>query len=218
MRHNMSMDIYIKLLKKVSISSIGHIRVGHVCDVQAPADVRERIERLKLVATDQDAKKKTYLVSVLDVIKIIDQSLPGHTVNNVGEMDTIIMYTGSKKKEFASLKWLKIIAISLIFAIGSASAIMSFHNDAELPKVFSAYHRMFTGEENNNPRTLQISYIIGIAVGIIAFFSHFGGKSISNDPSPIEIEMSDYDNTVTETLTEFLAAKNSAKGDNHGDP
>jgi len=199
-------DIYIKPKKKVSISGVDHITISHVCDVQAPADIRERIENLKLMPAGSDPRK-IYLVSVIDIIKSIDQSFPGHTINNVGEMDTVVLYHIHEKKDAPFWKWLKISVISLVFGIGAATAIMSFHNDAEIPKVFKAYHKMFTGETTDKPRTIQISYSIGIATGIIVFFNHFGGRKITVDPSPLEIEMSDYDKTVTETLVDHLEAK-----------
>ncbi|MCL2704312.1 MAG: stage V sporulation protein AA [Defluviitaleaceae bacterium] len=210
------MDIYVKPAKKAAVSGESHITVGHVCEVQAPPEIKERVERVKLFATEGD-KKKMHLVSVIDVIKAIDQSLPGHTVNNVGEMDTIVLYHAHEQKDIPFWKWLKITLIGLVFAIGAATAIMSFHNDAEIPKVFKAYHKMFTGQDTDKPRAIQISYVIGIAGGIIVFFNHLGGRKIKEDPSPIEIEMSDYDKTVTETLVDFLAArKNKYGGENDG--
>jgi len=200
------MDIYVKPMKKTAVSGETHITVKHVCDVQAPADIRERIENVKLINVD-GAKKKMYLVSVIDVIKAIDQSFPGHTINNVGEMDTVVLYHAIEQKDIYWWKWLKICVIGLVFAIGASTALMSFHNDAELPKVFKAYHKMFTGEETEKPRVIQISYVVGTAAGIIIFFNNFGGRKVKEDPSPIEVEMSDYDKNVTDTQVDYLAAR-----------
>jgi stage V sporulation protein AA len=103
----------------------------------------------------------------------------------------------------------------LVFAVGASTALISFHNDAEIPKVFKAYHKMFTGEETDKPRVIQISYVIGTAAGIIVFFNHIGGRKIKEDPSPIEIEMSDYDKTVTETLVDHLQTRQNKKREKH---
>ena len=227
LRHNKSnyiinkggkMDIYVKPIKKVSVSEASHITLGHICEVQAPAEIKERVERLKLVETDAGIKRRMYLISVIDIIKAIDQSFPGHTINNVGETETVVSYNGREQKDRPLLKWLKISVISVIFAVGAATAIMSFHNDAEIPKVFSAYYKMFTGRESDAPRVIQISYSIGIALGIIVFFNHFCGKRITKDPSPIEVEMSEYEKIVTDTQADFLAAKKGNGGGNKNDP
>jgi stage V sporulation protein AA len=122
------------------------------------------------------------------------------------------LYHAHEQKDISWWKFVKIALIGIVFAIGAATAIMSFHNDAEIPKVFRAYHKMFTGEETERPRVIQISYVIGIALGITVFFNHIGGRKIKDDPSPIEIEMSDYDKTVTETLVDFLEAKKGGSG------
>lgn len=204
------MDIYIKPARKVSVAGTEHVRVGDVCQVLAPDGLKERAEHIKLFQAQ--GKKRLYLVSALDIIAAVDQALPGHTVNNVGELDVIIEYRSFKKKDNVFWKWTKVAVISLLFAVGASTAIMSFHNDAEIPKVFKAYYKMFTGKETDKPRVIQIPYALGLAAGIIVFFNHFGGKNITGDLSPIEVEMSDYDKIVTEALVERLGADKGGGG------
>ncbi|MCL2407911.1 MAG: stage V sporulation protein AA [Defluviitaleaceae bacterium] len=203
------MDIYIKPARKVAVSEAKFICVRHVAEVQAEPSLRERVESLKL--QDTGKKNGVFLVSVMDIIKAIEESLPGHTVNNVGEMDTVVLYSAKEEKRVPFIKWLKIAVIGLVMAVGAATAIMSFHNDSEIPKIFRAYHKMFTGQEVADPRVIQVTYAIGIALGITVFFNHFNRKKIQKDPTPLEVEMSDYDNIVTETLVDFLEAKKSKK-------
>jgi stage V sporulation protein AA len=51
-------------------------------------------------------------------------------------------------------------------------------------------------------------------VGIIVFFNHFMGKKITDDPTPIEVEMALYETEVVETV---LDALNTQKmGDEQG--
>ena len=49
---------------------------------------------------------------------------------------------------------------------------------------------------------LEISYSIGLALGIILFFNHFGRKKITSDPTPIEVEMYKYETDVNAAIVE----------------
>ena len=47
-----------------------------------------------------------------------------------------------------------------------------------------------------------IAYSLGLAVGIILFFNHVGGRRITKDPTPIEVEMRVYETDVNKALIE----------------
>ena len=46
---------------------------------------------------------------------------------------------------------------------------------------------------------LEISYSIGLAVGIIVFFNHVSKKKITRDPTPIEVEVKKYNEDLINT-------------------
>ena len=49
---------------------------------------------------------------------------------------------------------------------------------------------------------LEVSYSVGLAVGIILFFNHVGGRRLTKDPTPIEVEMRTYETDVNKALIE----------------
>jgi stage V sporulation protein AA len=100
--------------------------------------------------------------------------------------------------------WMRVAFVSLILMVGAATAIMSFHTDGQIPKVFERYHSMFYGYERSNPPVIAIPYSIGLAVGILVFYNHFFGKKITDDPTPIEVEIETYEKEVTEAMVEFM--------------
>ena len=61
---------------------------------------------------------------------------------------------------------------------------------------------------NNRP---LISYSIGVGVGIIVFFNHFGKKRLTREPSPVEVEMSGYDKQVYTTFIQHAGRKGQEK-------
>jgi stage V sporulation protein AA len=83
-----------------------------------------------------------------------------------------------------------------------------------MPKVFENYYKIFYGRANNNPLIIDIPYSIGLAVGIIVFFNHFMGKKITDDPTPIEVEMALYETEVNETVLDVLNTQRM--DDRHG--
>jgi len=105
------------------------------------------------------------------------------------------------------LKWLKIAFVVVVLFIGSSTAIMSFHTDGQMPKIFEKYYSIFFGQEKTNPGIINIPYSIGLAVGIVVFYNHLMGKKITDDPTPIEVEMEQYDREVTETMVDAMSQR-----------
>ena len=167
---------------------------------------------MNLMDIHQDGEtKKNYLVSVTDIIKKIKKTYPEYTVNNVGEMDTLVQYASKKSRDRSWLKWLRVAFVVFVLFIGSSTAIMSFHTDGQIPKIFENYYRIIFGVERSNPRIISIPYSIGLAIGIIVFYNHAMGKKITDDPTPIEVEMELYEKDVTDTVVEVLSQRKNAR-------
>ena len=205
------MEIYIKPVKKISIFQETNVYLKDISEVYAPDNIIKKIKDIKILKI-KDNTEKNYLISVIDIINAIDKVVTGHTINNVGEMDTIVEFSPKKPKENKFVLNLKIFAVTLILLAGSSTAIMSFHSDAQLGKVFENYYYIFFNEKIQNPLLLDLPYSIGLALGIIIFFNHFSGKKITNDPTPIEVEMSLYETNVTDNIIDTLNNEKNAKG------
>ena len=73
--------------------------------------------------------------------------------------------------------------------------------------LFSTLYENLTGLSSNNHTTLELGYSIGIPLGILIFYNHFGKRRITTDPTPIEIEMRLYENDINTTLIENITRK-----------
>lgn len=136
--------------------------------------------------------------SILKVIEIIHQDYPNTEVVNCGESDFIVEYQKSTVKS-AVWQSLKLIMIAIIVFFGSAFTIMTFHIDIGIQKSFSRFYEQVMGETKPMVTELEISYSIGLAVGIIVFFNHFSKKKLTQDPTPIEVEMKKYNQDLINT-------------------
>lgn len=197
------MDIYIKPAKKASIAEKRTVHIKDIAEVFAPENITKRVKDIKILEIKTE-KKKNYLVTIIDVISAIDKALPGHTINNVGEIDTVIEFSPQKTKDNRFLKIAKIVFVTVVLAAGSSTAIMSFHSDSQMATVFENYYYIFFNEKIENPILIDLPYSLGLALGIIVFFNHFSGKKLTEDPTPIEVEMSSYESDVTDNIIDTL--------------
>ena len=98
------------------------------------------------------------------------------------------------------LSWLKTAVIAVVSFCGGAFAIMTFNNDANVSDVFGNIYYLATGMESDGVTVLEVSYSIGLAIGILVFFNHFAAWRLTVDPTPIEVEMRLYETNVNQTL------------------
>ena len=200
------MDIYIKPNEKVTITGRKVVYLKDIGALWIPGQSTASLENLVVFQIPENTEK-TYLISIIDVVKAITLKFTDASVNNVGETDILIVYKQKKQQQNKLWLYSKIAFISLILFAGASTSIMSFHSDAQMPKIFEKYYYIFFGEYNDMPLILAIPYTIGLGVGIILFFNHFSKKYITKDPTPIEIEMTTYEKEANTSMIDALDKK-----------
>lgn len=163
-------------------------------------NIVNNLKRIKLF-TIQNDKNSRYVCSVLKVIELINQLYPNLQILNLGETDFIVGYRKKTEKNHV-FDLLKMIFVCFISFFGGAFAIMTFNVDVGVNELFLNLYEWMTGSKSDGFTILELSYSIGLSVGIIVFYNHFAGKKITNDPTPIEVEMRLYENDVNTTLVE----------------
>jgi len=192
--------LYILLEQNSEVSK----REVHLCDVAKLACANEsmlsRIKTLKILKVPA-VKKYRKVLSVIDVIREIQKEFPCLEIRNLGGTDFIITYV-SASKVHPVRDWTKTLAISIVLGIGSAFSIMTFNNDVDVTGLFSQMYQQLTGQVSDGFTPLELSYSIGLAVGIIVFFNHFLGKKLTMDPTPIEVQMKIYEEDINRALVD----------------
>ncbi len=162
--------------------------------------VLAKVKSIKLHRFKKDGEKRT-VISILKVIEEIEKEFPNVSVENIGETDILIEQVNVDKHK-GPVQAVKIVFVSAVSFFGTAFTIMAFHNDIGINKVFSKVYEMVMGRAGDGYSILELSYSIGLAVGIILFFNHIGGRRITKDPTPIEVEMRVYETDVNKALIE----------------
>jgi len=198
----MSTTLYLKFEKNNEVSK-KHVCVGDVSTIWCTDKaITSKVKTIKLLNIQED-KHRRYSFSVMKIIELINQEYPNVEVQNIGEPDFIIDYENKDKQNHtlnSVLNIIKIVIISLITMFGSAYAIMAYNNDVAVSEVFGKAYMIFLGDAGQGHMIIEIMYSIGLTFGIIVFYNHFGGKKITNDPTPLEVEMYTLESDIDDSL------------------
>ena len=190
--------LYIKGDQSIEVKQ-QDVTLGDILSMEcAQENVLSKVKSLKFLKIP-DTGKHRYVVSVLAIIERIHKEYPGLEIQNVGASDIIVAYEGTKQKNRV---WeaCQVTLVVITCFIGAAFAIMAFNNDSGVSEIFEQMYEQFMGKKASGFNILELTYSIGLGLGIIVFFNHFGKKNFTVDPTPIEVEMSLYENDIQTTL------------------
>ena len=200
--------VYIKADRNVEVTNPA-VTLGDVLSMECanPAVVPKlkTIKLLKFHHTDNKHQNRT-AVSILKVIECIHREYPGMDIQNLGEQVFIITYE-VQLTAGGVVHVLKAAVVVLISFVGAAFSIMAFNNDIDVTKMFGQIYMLVTGVESDGFTMLELTYCIGLIIGILTFFNHFGKKKFTVDPTPMEVEMRLYENDLQTTLIENYSRK-----------
>ena len=146
-------------------------------------------------------KETRAVISMMKIIEMLTALVPGATVESIGETAIILEKISEKKYNSRAIPW-KIALVAAVSFFGTAFTIMAFHNDVGVSDVFMRIYEMVTGKKSSGCTILEISYSVGLCLGIIVFYNHIGGRRLTKDPTPLEVEMRIYEQNVNMTLVE----------------
>ena len=211
----MSEILYLKFEKNTATYN-RTVTIGEVGELQcADQAIVNRLKTEKL-HTFQDIKKGKHscaarkVFSILDVVEKIHAVYPNLEIQNMGETDFIVEYS-TKPKENPVVTFLKVSVVCLICFFGSAFSIMAFNEDVSTADLFGNFYQLMTGQESNGFTLLELTYSLGLSVGIVAFFNHISGRRLTKEPTPIEVEMRVYEEDVNTTLIHTASRNGSHK-------
>lgn len=196
--------IYLRAYKRKTVEAQKWVSIGEVADVAAPPEVKEKVNAMKIFSVPEPDKKGRYIITIIEIINKIWESYPNLHIQSVGDSDIVIEYQPKPTKPKDVWEWVKVIGVCIIIFAGACIAIMTYNTDTSLGKTFIILNQMFTGEEVEQPFLFTIPYSIGITVGIIIFFNHIGFRKITEDPTPMQVEMKKYENDVEDCEIETI--------------
>ncbi|MFS0880937.1 stage V sporulation protein AA [Metabacillus niabensis] len=183
----MEKTVYVRLRHRIQVQPNEVITIGKLALIVANKELRERLRSIKIHQI-QPKDKSMVVIDVMHVLKEIHKFDPNLDVQTIGAAQTIIEVVYEKKK----LSPLLFFLVWVLLFIGAGLAIMNFHEDVSMQQVHQRIYRIVTGDENPQPLLLQIPYSFGLGLGMILFFNHLFKKRINEEPSPLEVEIFNY--------------------------
>lgn len=197
--------IYIKADQTVEVNK-REVTLGDIMKIEcANPEIVPKIKALRLMKIP-DSGRHRYVVSILKIIECIHKQYPALEIQNMGKPDVIITYE-DKETPGAFVHGIKVLFVVVTTFIGSAFSIMAFNNDVDTTKMFGQIYELLMGRPSNGFTVLELTYCVGLIVGILVFFNHFGKKRFTVDPTPMEVEMRLYENDIQTTLIETYSRK-----------
>lgn len=193
--------IYLKA-EQSSYVNHGEIHIGDIASVFCKdKELEEQIRNIILYRFEEKKEKEgRVFFSILLLIEKISEQIPCGEVRNVGELDMVVYYRAKEKK---SKKWIQTVKILFVCAtcfFGAGITVMGYNNDVDMTKVFGQLYKIFLGTKPEGPTFVELFYSIGLALGIFLFFNHVPGKKVTNEPTPIQVQMRLYEQDVNQTF------------------
>lgn len=202
---------YLKVDEKVELEN-ACVKLADVADILCEDDAaQEKAQEMEVYCFSEENRA---VINVLRLIEILQEEFPGCRVVSLGAGDVLVERRMGKPHPV----WekVKIALIALLSFFGAAFTIMAFHNDISIEDIFSKVYQLVTGKESDGLTVLEISYSIGLSAGIVLFFNHIGTRRITKDPTPIEVQMRQYESDVVTALVENANREQAHAGEGSG--
>ncbi|MDR7075216.1 stage V sporulation protein AA [Neobacillus niacini] len=183
----MEKTVYIRMRNRVLAKPEECIYLTDIAQIIAPETIIPQLKKLKVYQISE-SDKNIIIIDVMKIIRLISSLIEDVEVQTIGPAQTIVEVILKKKQ----MSFPYFILIWFLLFFGSAMAIMNFHDDVSMRSVQEKLYRIITGVEDSKPWIFQIPYSIGLGLGMILFFNHVFQKRINEEPSPLEVEMFNY--------------------------
>ncbi|AOY76763.1 stage V sporulation protein AA [Clostridium formicaceticum] len=195
-----SQEIFLQSKGKVRCDSRKAVLLKDLIDVSIEEqDIRDKINHIEYKMNHAQGQK-TYVISMLSIISLIKNQFPNITVHVLGEPDILMIFQDVEVKNRDKTKLIRVVCICFLLFVGSATAIINFHSDVDMPQTQKTIYRIITGKETDQLLLLQIPYSLGIGTGMSIFFNHVFKKRINNEPSPLEVEVHLYQENMDQYI------------------
>lgn len=189
--------LYLKLPQKKNILHEKLI-LGDVAEIVCTDKSIESKAKAIVLKNFSKSKKQRIIFSVSKIINEINKINPNISIVPLGEVDTVVEYIPRPQSKFVEV--ILVVIVGMIAFVGAGFTIMTFNNDVSSAELFSSMYTQLTGEASDGLTIIEIFYSIGLPLGIIIFFNHISGRKLTTDPTPLEVEMSQYEYNTNKSL------------------
>lgn len=179
--------VYIRLRHRVFIQPNDKIFLKDIAQIIAEDALHNQIGNRVLYQADAK-DRNIIIIDVMHVVEEIKKFDSMIDVQIIGPSQTIIEVVYKKRK----ISPILFLIIWFLLFFGSMLTIMNFHEDVSMQDAHQRLYKIITGKSVDKPLMFQIPYSFGLGLGMILFFNHVFKKRLNEEPSPLEVEMFNY--------------------------
>jgi len=190
------MQLYLSIPQRIQLET-NQVRLGDIAQIIAEDEtLKKEVEALVLF---QFGKEKMEIRGIVEIIEKITNQFGDLNIVNLGETECIIEKVEEKKPNqiFESVK---VMVVCGTVYLGSAFSVMTFNEDGCVRDLLDMLYLSIMGKPHEKGSILEIAYSLGITLGILIFYNHVLRKKKASDPTPIQVEMRQYETDVNETI------------------
>ncbi|WP_088043801.1 stage V sporulation protein AA [Bacillus sp. EAC] len=185
--------LYIKLLNRVTVQVGKTVHLGEIARLQGMNLNIEKIKNIVVHVAKKEDGTHT-VIDILELLPLIQKVDPEITFELIGVTMCIIEVETAASKD----RYFLFCFVWILLFAGSSLAIIYFHEDVSMQQVQQRIYYMITGEYNHKPLLLQVPYSFGLGIGMILFFNQWFKTRLNEEPSPLEVEMFQYQRSIDE--------------------
>lgn len=189
-------QLYISIPQRIQLDK-EEVTIGDFAQIIA-ADKKLEAAAKKVHFLKLD-KKQMEVKDIVDVYEILTNQFGELNIVNLGETEFIL----EKKKQKKTNKIFEFVKVGIVCGIvylGSAFSVMTFNEDGCVRDLLDMLYKSIMGKPNDNGIALELAYSVGITLGILMFYNHVFRRKKQTDPTPIQVEMRQYEMNVNETM------------------
>lgn len=205
----MPTTIYLRMKQHMNLDEYKQLLLKDLAYIASPPELKTILEDRPVYRVGKE-DNNVIVIDVFIIIKSLLEEFPELEIKSIGPEQTVIRIEIDKKKS----NLLVAVIVWLLLFIGTAMTIMNFHYDVSMQEVQQKLHFILTGEENEFPLWIQIPYSLGLGVGTLLFFNHWFKKRFNEEPSPLEVEISNYQSDLDNYLIQHENRLNDTNDSN----
>ncbi|MEB3102763.1 stage V sporulation protein AA [Ferviditalea candida] len=210
MQENPAPTLYLRLRKKMKTGQGQEITLGQVAQLIADPEYEQDLRAMQIYRPSA-RDGNLVLIDMMMIVAKVKERFPFMSIEHFGEPHVLVEIAGSRMRRPS---YVLLFFTWLLLFIGSGLAIMNFHADVDMAVAHRRIYELVTGHRVKHPYLLQIPYSFGIGAGMILFFNHLFKKKINEEPSPLDVEIFTYQESVHRyVITEEYGKLNSPERD-----
>lgn len=184
--------------KNIEIFQLKKVLLKDIAIISTTSPFKSEMENTPIYRISKKDRNIVVIDSFL-LIEHLNKVYENIDIQLIGPTHTIIRVIRPKKQK----KILYVSFVWLLLFIGSAMTIMNFHYDVSMQQVQQKLHYLLTGEKSKYPLWIQIPYSLGLGIGMLLFLNHWFNKKFNEEPSPLEIELFNYQQNIDEYISHY---------------